>query len=307
MGGTQDRAPIALFVYNRADLTRQTIEALARNQGAAESDLVIFSDGPKSEKDTAKVAEVRALIADIRGFRSVRSVRAPQNQGLAPSIIQGVTALAKEHGQVIVMEDDLITSPTFLDFMHDGLNAYRNEPKVGAISGYSFPLGTELPETFFLADETCWGWATWDRAWEKFEPDGAKLLAEIRRARRAREFDVDASFPFCKMLEDQIAGRNSSWAIRWRASLFLERMLSLYPAGSLVRNIGADGSGTHATKADTLFDTDLRLEPVAVRPILIQEDKIAARAMRRYFRKHIPYGLKGRIAWKIKRLISLIF
>ena len=307
MASAQDRAPIALFVYNRADLTSRTLDALARNHGASGSDLVIFSDGPKNESDKTKVADVREVIANIGGFRSVRLVEANENRGLAPSIIAGVSALIKERGRLIVMEDDLITSPVFLDFMNDGLNAYSNEQRVGAISGYSFPLGVPLPETYFLADETCWGWATWERAWAKFEPNGAKLLAEIRHARRLREFDLDASYPFRRMLEDQIAGRNSSWAIRWRASLFLERMLSLYPGCSLVRNIGTDGSGTHAGKSESFFDTALRLEPVVVRPIPVEENREAAWAMRRYFRKHIPYGLKGRVKGKLKRLIAKVF
>lgn len=304
MTNARDRSPIALFVYNRADTTRQTLDALAHNSGAQQSDLIVFSDGPKGEQDAAQVAAVRSLVADIKGFRSVRLVEAPANRGLAPSIIAGVTGLVGERDRVIVMEDDLLTSPVFLDYMNDALATYRDEKKVGSISGYTFPMGTDLPETFFLPDESCWGWATWKRAWETFEPDGAKLLSEIKRTGRQREFDLHGSYPFKKMLEDQIAGRNSSWAIRWRASLFLNRMLSLYPGGSLVRNIGTDGSGTHATSSDTMFDTLIRQAPVRVMPIAIEEDKKVAKAMRRYFRAHIAYGLRARVLRKLKRILA---
>jgi hypothetical protein len=304
MSSERDRAPIALFVYNRADLARQTLGALARNNGASGSDLVIFSDGAKDEKDAPEVAEVRSLITNVKGFRSVRLVEAPSNRGLAASIIAGVTALTQERGQVIVMEDDILTSPVFLDFMNDALDAYRDNEKVGAISGYIFPLAAQLPETFFLPDESCWGWATWKRAWTKFEPDGGKLLQEIRRTGRLREFDLYGSYPFRKMLEDQIAGRNNSWAIRWRASLFLNQMLSLYPGGSLARNIGTDGSGTHATAADTMFDTVMRQEAVGVMPIAVEEDRKIAQAMRHYFRRHTGYGFRARVARKLKRILA---
>ena len=307
MLNSRDRAPIALFVYNRADLALQTLDALAVNAGAAQSDLIVFSDGPKNEQDAVQVAAVRSLIAGVKGFRSLRLIEAPGNRGLAPSVISGVTAMTEERDQVIVMEDDLLTSPAFLDYMNDALQCYRDEEKVGAISGYTFPLSMKLPETFFLPDESCWGWATWKRAWAKFEPDGARLLREIRQSGRLREFDLYRSYPFRRMLEDQIAGRNSSWAIRWRASLFLNHMLSLYPGSSLVRNIGTDGSGTHATKADTMFDTVLRQEPVRVESIAAQENTEINQALRRYFRRHVPYGRLGRIIHKLKRLRARLF
>jgi hypothetical protein len=302
MNSPRDRAPIAMFVYNRAELTRQTLDALARNSGASDSDLIIFSDGAKNGTDAAQIAEVRALIYDAKGFRSVRVVEAASNRGLAPSIIAGVTAIAEERGHVIVLEDDIVTSPVFLDFMDDALDLYRNEDRVGAISGYIFPLDMALPETFFLQDEASWGWATWGRAWAKFEPDGRKLLAALERRIGTRKFDVDASFPFTDMLKVQIAGRNSSWAIRWRASIFLNDMLSLYPGGSLVRNIGTDGSGTHATQSDSMFNTVPRLEPVKVEPIRIEVDEKAAKALRRYYRTHVARGFWHRALRKLKRL-----
>ena len=304
MISSRDRAPIALFVYNRPTLARSTLDALAANGGARESDLVIFSDGPRGETDRALVTQVRLLAASVAGFRSVKVVESPTNLGLAASIVTGVTALVAERGRIIVMEDDLVTSPVFLDFMNDSLNMYHSEPAVGAISGYTFPLEARLPETFFLLEESCWGWATWSRAWAKFEPDGRKLLSEIQRTGRLREFDLDGSFPFAQMLQEQIAGRNNSWAIRWRASLFLNGMLSLYPGGSLVRNVGTDGSGTHATPSDIMYDTDLRLEPVRVERITVKVDDSVSGEMRRYFRKHFAYGRWPRTVRRLKRLLN---
>jgi len=299
------RAPIVLFVYNRADFTFQTLEHLAANNGAIDSDLVIFSDGPRSSADIPKIAAVRDIASRCKGFRSVKLIPAPENRGLAASIIAGVTAVTEEYGQAIVMEDDIITSRWFLEFLNDGLGVYRDEPKVGSISGYMFPVTAALPETFLLADETCWGWATWKRAWSKFEQDGGKLLSEIQRTGRSREFDLYGAYPFRRMLEDQISGRNSSWAIRWRASLFVNRMLSLYPGASLARNIGTDGSGTHATSADTMFDTVLSQKPITVSGIAIQEDKRVAAALRRYFLTHTGYGLWSRIRRKFRKVLRL--
>jgi hypothetical protein len=298
------KAPIALFVYNRPDLTQRTLEALAANTGAQDTELIVFSDGPRNEQDIAAVTDVRSVVNAASGFRSVRLVAANSNRGLAASIISGVAQVVEEHGSVIVMEDDIVTSPVFLDFMNDGLNTYRDEPRVGAISGYLFPLGNDMPETFFVRDESCWGWATWKRAWAKFEPDGGKLLAELNRKRLVRAFDVDASFPYTQMLQDQVAGRNNSWAIRWRASMFLNDMLSLYPASSLVRNIGNDGRGTHARPSDTMYDTTPRSNRVRVTPIAVDANPVAARAFKKFFRTHFAYGLVARAKRKLKRISS---
>jgi len=296
-------APIILFVYNRPDCTKKTLEALARNYGADEADLVIFSDGPRSEEDKSKITAVRAIAAAAAGFRSVRLVEAAENRGLARSIIAGVTDVVEERGRAIVMEDDIITSPYFLRFMNDALELYADEPKVAAISGYTHPLGKQMPETFFLRDSSCWGWATWARAWSKFNPDGAALLSQIEARGAVRAFNHDGSFDFTLMLRDQIAGKNNSWAIRWRASLFLEGLLSLYPGQSLTCNIGNDGRGTHTGAAETFWGDRVADRPVAVSPIPLIVDAEIDAAISAFYRKNIATGLRSRIKHKIKRML----
>ncbi len=240
-----NKAPVALFVYNRPLHTQQTVEALLKNELASESDLFIFSDAPKTAETAPAVLEVREYIKTISGFKSVTIIEREENLGLAKSIIGGVTKLCDEYGQIIVLEDDIVTSPFFLRFMNDALDLYNHDEKVVSISGYMFPVVGELPETFFLRGASSWGWATWSRAWRLFEADGLLLLDELRSRKITHQFDLDGSCRYTKMLENQIAGKNYSWAIRWRASVFLVNGLTLYPGRSLVRNIGHDGSGMH--------------------------------------------------------------
>ena len=165
-------APIALFVYGRADLTRRTLDALAANPLADRSELIIFSDGPRKPDDGPKIEAVRNLVADVKGFARVEIVAAPTNLGLAQSIKGGVTRVAGAFGRVIVLEDDIETSPHFLAYMNDGLDRYAGEARVAAVSGYHPPMDIALPETFFQRDAECWGWGTWQRAWSGFETDG---------------------------------------------------------------------------------------------------------------------------------------
>jgi hypothetical protein len=253
-------APICLFVFNRPEHTRRTIEALKRNPESTQSELYIFSDGPRSKGDRALVDALRTYLHGISGFKKIEVIERARNLGLGQSVIEGVTSVVNRDGRVIVMEDDLVTSPYFLRYMNEGLMLYENEPNVASIHGYVYPIDG-LPETFFLKGADCWGWATWRDRWEAFNPDGAALLKELRHKRQTWDFDFKGSYPFTRMLEDQIAGRNKSWAIRWHASAFLKDWVTLYPGKSMVFNIGNDSSGTHSSTTED-FDVVLINRPV---------------------------------------------
>src|ERR1700722_7276651 len=166
-------APIALFAYNRLQHTRQTVDALRSNDLAANSDLHIYCDGARNATSIPAVRAVREFLRTVDGFRSVAIVERDSNLGLANSIITGVTEVCARHGRVIVMEDDLQTSPRFLQYMNGALDLYADVPRVGSIHGYWYPVAQPCPKTFFLRGASCWGWATWSRAWNLFEPDGS--------------------------------------------------------------------------------------------------------------------------------------
>lgn len=276
-------APVVLFVFKRQWHTQQTIEALKINESADTTDLFIFSDGPRNETDHAQVRLVRDYLKTVTGFKKVTVIERDRNLGLAQSIITGVTEIVSKYGRIIVLEDDMITSPYFLNFMNSALDFYAEETKVISIHGYIYPVKAELPETFFLKGADCWGWATWKRGWDLFEPKGRKLLAELKVRKLVRRFDFDGSYAYTKMLKNQVQGKNNSWAIRWYASAFLKDKLTLYPGRSLILNTGTDASGTHCGTSD-VFDTQVSQEAVMVNKIPIEEDPGAREAIAQYFR-----------------------
>lgn len=280
-------APIALFTYNRPDHTARTIAALAANELAIKSDLVIFSDAPRNARVAEGVRQVREIIAHVSGFRSIKVVEREANLGLSRSIISGVTDLVARYGRVIVLEDDLVTSPFFLRYMNDALELYADDDRVISVHGYIYPVLNQLPETFFLRGADCWGWATWKRGWDLFESNGAKLLHELRVRRLTCEFDFNDSYSYTKMLVRQIRGENDSWAIRWYASAFLNDRLTLYPGRSLVQNIGNDASGTHSGTCDH-FHVNITGTPVVLSEIPVEASYEATRAVAEYFRSLKP-------------------
>jgi hypothetical protein len=277
-------ATVALFVYCRPWHTRQTVSALLKNDLAARSDLIVFSDAARDSKVSTAVDEVRSYLRTIDGFRSVTIVERESNLGLADSIISGVTSVCEKHGRVIVLEDDLVTSSGFLRFMNEALDLYSDDDAVASIHGYWYPIEEEMPETFLLRGASCWGWATWGRAWRLFERDGNKLLAELRRQELTGLFDLEGAKPYTSMLKSQVRGKSDSWAIRWHAATFLANRLQLSPQRSLVSNIGFDWTGINCSD-DEAFLVSVAKDPPPLRRIALEESVLARAALIRYFRR----------------------
>ncbi len=277
-------SPITLFVYNRLSHTRQTVESLKKNDLANNSELCIYSDGPKSVLDSAKVQDVRAYIRGIKGFKKITIIERERNLGLATSIINGVSEVLNTYGSIIVLEDDMVTSPFFLQYMNKALDLYENEERVISIHAYLNPMKAHFPNTFFLQYTGCWGWGTWPRGWHLFEPDAHKLLNDLVDRGLTKKFDMNGSYFFTKMLKDQINGKINSWAIRWQASALLHDKLSLFPGKSLIKNIGLDGSGSHCDRVD-YFDVELANEPIIVEKQKVQESLDGRQELEHYFKE----------------------
>ena len=264
-------APIALFTYSRADHTRDAVKSLLNNKEAAESDLYIFSDGPKTEAKREAVEENRKYIHSITGFKSIHIVEREKNWGLANSLIAGITDVINQYGRVIVVEDDLVLSPYFLKFMNEALEKYADDDRVGTISAYLPPLKEKLPDTFFLMYFKCWGWATWKRAWDLLEKDPKPLLRGLRF--RKKKFDVGGGVGNYDNLYCQKVGLVDSWYVRYYASLFLKGKLSLYPGHSLASNSGLDGSGTHCgIGMQAKYTTSTYNQVINVKDIPVEEN-----------------------------------
>lgn len=251
-------APICLFVYNRLDETIQTVEALKQNVLASQSKLFVFSDGAKNKNSLDKVNNVREYIKTITGFKSIEIFESKENKGLANSIIDGVTKVISEYGKVIVLEDDLITSPNFLNFMNQGLDGYEKNNKIFSISGYSMNLPSLKKNTkdYYLGYRaSSWGWGTWLNEWETVDWEvkdynrfNRNIIDKYRFMRGGSDMPL--------MLKKQMKGYIDSWAIRWCYAQFQKNKLTIYPTKSKIESIGFGENATH-TKKTKRFDTYL--------------------------------------------------
>ena len=306
-------APIALFTYNRPDHTAATLRALAANSLASESEITIFCDGPRTPEEATRTQQVREIARNAKGFRNVRVVERDENLGLARSVITGVTAVLEEHESVIVLEDDLVTSPHFLRFMNDGLKLYADDERVMSLCGYTFPIGRSLPETFFVCGAFCWGWATWRRGWALYEHDARKALDEIVRRDLIFDFDFKGSDPLTLILQATVIGdqRADSWATRWMATACIKGKYTMYPGRSLVSNIGFDGSGRHAN-VEVRYETPMADTCPEVGTVPVAIDPEVIKAHRELFlrwrigkdpRKRLFFGLTGLLPEPLEKRI----
>jgi hypothetical protein len=299
-------APIVLFVYNRPEHTRRTLAALAANPLAIESDLIIYADGPKKPEHDSSVQETRVVVRGATGFRTVSLLERDENFGLARSIIAGVTEACETRGRAIVLEDDLVVVPEFLSYMNRALDRYANEERVMQISGYIFPIShpEELPETFFSRLPTSWGWSTWRRAWNSFEPDADSLLERLESS-DVTSFDLDGHYPYSQMLKDQSIGVLDVWGVRWYASMFLQKGLCLYPSRSLVSNIGMDGSGEHCSPSHA-YDVALTDKMPTEFPAEVGASQIGERKIREFFKAQRGSVLRRFSVGLKKSLVKLV-
>ena len=307
-------APVVLFVFNRPWHTRQTLEALHANTLSDQSELIVFSDGPKSGAspvEIEKINEVRAVVQEKSWCKSVKLIKSEANLGLAQSIISGVTEIVNQYGKIIVLEDDVVTSPGFLKYMNEVLDLYEKEEQVMHISGYMFPVKGNLPPTFFYNTASCWGWATWKNRWIHFRNDAQTLFREIYHAHRLKDFNLDNTADFGRQLQANISGIKETWAIKWYASFFLKNGLALHPYPYLTNNFGHDLTGQNCAPS-AVFHWDILAHEIPVERISLKESLKARRLMKLFYRNlHSPAKdfksfLRSLIPFRVRKAIKFL-
>jgi len=283
-------APVALFVYNRPSHTARTLRALVRNPLADQTHLYVFCDGARENgSDQSQVEEVRRIVASEQWCGVVTVKIREKNLGLAASIRSGIDEVLLNHDRIIVLEDDIETSPGFLKYMNDALALYADDELVMNVSAYlpETSYQSQLPETFFVRLMACWGWATWQRAWAHARWDAGELLRDLKQSPgRLAEFDMDGCYPYSQQLQNNQNGTLRTWAVFWAASSFLADGMSLFPHRSLIRNTGLDGSGENCVAGQDVHEHYVCAEQVTVNRISVVESISG----RNYYKAFYRYG-----------------
>lgn len=301
-------APIALFVYNRLDNTKETIEHLKANLLSEQSELYIFSDGGKDEKSWEKVNKLRAYLHTITGFKSITIVERPVNFYLERNIIEGISEVLEKRDKIIVLEDDICTSPYFLKYMNEALDLYQDEPRVMHIAGFTnLDLKNRL-HTYFTPHMTGWGWATWKDRWMNHfvhYQSRQEALSGLTEQDK-NEIQYGGAFQCLKSLDkDPIP-----WDICWEIAIYKANGLCLHPYHTLVKNIGIYG-GTHfgSLKNSKLFGKYEFDRNYIDHPIKIVKQEISANHAieSEYAKAFVDHGKRYNLLGKIVRGMYLKF
>jgi hypothetical protein len=302
-------APVVLFVYKRPQHLLRVLEHLKLNEGAKDTVLYVYAEGPKEsadENEIKNIHEVRKIIKTISGFKSVSIKEAATNIGCAKSITNGISEVLSGHENVIILEDDIITHPKFLAYCNKGLELYKDEQQIKQISGFMFPTKRPLPAVLVSNAFFCWGWATWRSAWKHLSMDATKLLEEIKQKDLGHTFNFDGAYPYLTSLEQQSEGKVDAWDICWYASMFLKQGMAISPGISLTQNIGMDGSGTHFTSVSKSATLSLKqpkqlLEEFPSEPVEKKDTRIIiSKALENWG----EMSFKNKIRSKISRLLK---
>lgn len=275
-------APVVVFLYNRPDHAKKTIDALAKNYGAEQTDLVIYVDHAEKREHKEGNLKVKDLVKNISGFKKINIVYRDRNYGLALNIQDGVTEVVNEYGRVIVIEDDIVTSPYFLKYVNDSLDMYEDDMAVGSISGCNYPaiLSCVEDQTYFLRIPLCWGWATWKNRWDWFDKNLSEVEFIDSEIKHYINFDGEKDY-FIQAIQNRL-GKINTWFVFWYIALAKRKCLTLFPKYSLVDNIGHDGSGENCGEDEFFFE--LYESEIIVNKIEVVESIKALEAHQVYFK-----------------------
>ena len=227
-------APIIVFAYRRSEHLRKTLTSLIQCDGFNNSKVIIYVDGPKKLDDILEVDATKQVAMEMLGS-SAEYHFSEFNKGLSRSIIEGVTEVLQRYEKAIILEDDLLLAPNFISYMNATLDRYQFEENVFQISGYMFDVPEFAKRKFgmFYPLTVSWGWATWKRAWSKFDVSASGWENLLSNKFLRRKFDIDNSYGYSNMLIRQMMGKIDSWAVRWYWTAFKYNALTFFPPQTL--------------------------------------------------------------------------
>jgi len=308
--------PIVIFLYKRPHHAQQLLDSLQKCSRLEECEVFIYCDGVKKPADAAGVQETRSIADEFASRNNASVVKRGQNMGLARSIVDGVSQMCAQFGRVIILEEDFILHPYFLDFMLQSLDRYADEEKVAQVAGFSFPINRSLgSDAYFMPIISIWGWATWRRAWNLFSWETLPALETLgNNSEIQHKFDVDGSYPYTDMLRQVAKGQLDAWAVLWYWQTFTRNMLTLSPRESLVWQNGFDDSAVHTKEIWVGMQEPINKflqtnwQPVVSFPKLVETNTAAFENLKNFLRSKSPESPTKvqKFKWSIKKTWSRI-
>ena len=296
-------APIVLFGFNRPYHTKLSLESLSNNKESNESDLVVFIDGPKSNSQSHLINNVENVVNSYKNsFKSIVIYKSEKNLGSACNLRSGITKIFNTYNKAIFIEDDIVVSNYFLEYMNHALIKYEDDKNVWHINGFNFPIKSENNNCYFSRAMFCWGWSTWKNRWHKHIENPLShdpfYLKNLFNKSMLKELDLNGNVKFfSSQIKNNCKGK-ITWAIFWYAFIYCNKGLCLTPYFSLTRNIGHDGSGLHCRENKIIQNELINIKPINNFPDIPIEDLISLKKMKNYIKN--TYSFRNKFVRYIK-------
>jgi len=245
------RAAVTIFIFNRPDTTRAVVRAVRAVRPAV---LYVVADGPRIGRadDLERCHDARRVIdADVDWPCDVRWLTSETNQGLARSVALGVSWVLARVDRAVFLEDDCVPEPTFFRFCDEILERYRDDTRVSQVCGTNrlIEWRADRQSYHFAYYGSAWGWATWRRAWEWFDP----ILTswddpEVRARVKARLGDAEEYRYFADICSRTQRDPYDTWDYAWAFAQITRDGLTVVPSVNLVTNIGFRPGATHTVR-----------------------------------------------------------
>lgn len=247
------RSPVALLIFNRPELTRRVFAAIRE---AKPKTLFLVADGPRATHadDAERCAAARVATETIDWECDVRRHYSDRNLGCRERVSSGLDWIFEQVEEAIILEDDCLPHPTFFRFADELLERYRDDERIMVVGGNNFQRAQRDDASYYYSIfPQYWGWATWRRAWRRYDHTMARWPA-MRDGGWLRDILPDgyAAAYWRRVMEATARGENDSWGYRWTFTCWAERGLTIVPRVNLVTNAGFGDQSTH-TRALTAF------------------------------------------------------
>lgn len=278
-------SPIIYICYNRLEHTKKSLSSLKKNKLAKKSNIIIFSDEAKSPKEDKKVLNIRNYLKKLKGFKSKKLILRNKNFGTKFNIVSAINYTFKKFDRAIIIEDDLIVSKSFLTFMNECLNKYKDKKNIWHINGWSYPFMKKSSNDInFLRSMNCWGWATWKDRWKHLSLDDERLIKKFTN-KKIHKFNIFSTMDHFSQIIRNKRKTLSSWAVYWHATIFLKKGICIYPKFSMVRNIGFDGSGRMSSQYQYKSYINNNFKKYQFNDHIVLDEKLINQEFLYYFQK----------------------
>lgn len=299
-------APVLIITLNRYNHFKRCIESLVECTHAEKTDLYIALDYPLNESHWDGYNKIANYVNEIKDFKTVVIIKRDKNFGVLKNYFEAREEIFKKYNRIIFSEDDNIFSKDFLSFVNNGLNVYENRDDIFAISGYNFPIviPKEYKEDVYLWTGTsCWGFGTWKNKWEKVDWSISNIKIYIGKRKNVKSLNNVAEHLYYALQEIIKTGYLTGDTIYSYHNL-VNKMYTVYPTISRVRNNGHDGSGSHCSLKE-IYANQKIYEGVneAIMHVDIGTDPDIYKTLWKYFRISTRKKIKIIIKQIIKTLV----